>query len=102
MAGSLADGHCSKFPLAEIDDPSDVKPADWVDEAKMVDPTASKPEDWDEDAPKMVADAEATQPEGRLLLVVILGFCFAFYVCCCLLSWGNDKACSLIVWYTFN
>ena len=27
----------------EIDDPSDSKPADWVDDAKMDDPEASKP-----------------------------------------------------------
>jgi len=27
----------------EIDDPSDSKPTDWVDDAKMDDPEASKP-----------------------------------------------------------
>ena len=29
-------------PAKEIDDPSDSKPADWVDEAKIADPMAKK------------------------------------------------------------
>lgn len=48
--------------VQEIPDPSDVKPADWVDEAMMVDPDDKQPEDWDER--QMVEDAEATKPEG--------------------------------------
>ena len=51
-------------PPAEIDDPDDRKPADWVDEAKIPDPEASKPEDWDEDQPAMIPDSSATMPEG--------------------------------------
>ena len=38
-------------PPAMIDDPTDKKPVDWVDEARIPDPTASKPEDWDESQP---------------------------------------------------
>lgn len=49
-------------PPALIDDPTDSKPLDWVDEPKMADPTASKPEDWDESAPEYVEDADATKP----------------------------------------
>lgn len=33
-------------PPKEIDDPTDSKPDDWVDEAKIDDPEASKPDDW--------------------------------------------------------
>merc|ERR1712196_508857 len=36
-------------PPKQIDDPTDEKPEDWVDEAKIEDPEASKPEDWDEE-----------------------------------------------------
>jgi len=61
-AGNLGDGQWSKFPLKEIDDPSDKKPADWVDEARIVDPAATKPEDWDENEPKMVKDPAASKP----------------------------------------
>lgn len=60
--GNLGDGQWSKFPLKEIDDPEDKKPADWVDEARIVDPNAKKPEDWDENEPKMVKDPAATKP----------------------------------------
>tara|TARA_A100001015_G_scaffold302350_1_gene390437 strand:+ start:2627 stop:4204 length:1578 start_codon:yes stop_codon:yes gene_type:complete len=51
-------------PPQEIDDPEDVKPEDWVDEAKIKDPEASKPDDWDEDAPKQILDEDAEKPEG--------------------------------------
>jgi calreticulin len=61
-SGNLGDGQWSKFPLKEIDDPTDSKPADWVDEARIVDPAAKKPEDWDENEPKMVKDPSATKP----------------------------------------
>ncbi|KAG0013218.1 hypothetical protein BGZ82_002248 [Podila clonocystis] len=53
-------------PPKEIDDPKDSKPADWVEEAKVLDPTASKPEDWDETAPARIADEKATKPEDWL------------------------------------
>ncbi|KAK4976494.1 hypothetical protein LTR66_010867 [Elasticomyces elasticus] len=53
-------------PEKEIDDPSDKKPSDWVEEAKIADPEATKPEDWDEDAPYEVVDTEATKPDDWL------------------------------------
>uniref|UniRef100_A0A7S0RXX3 Calnexin n=1 Tax=Pyramimonas obovata TaxID=1411642 RepID=A0A7S0RXX3_9CHLO len=54
-------------PPKEIDDPTDSKPEDWVDEAEIPDPEDSKPEDWDEEAPRMVPDEEAEMPEGWLV-----------------------------------
>ncbi|KAL7006141.1 hypothetical protein EMMF5_004262 [Cystobasidiomycetes sp. EMM_F5] len=53
-------------PPAEIDDPNDTKPADWIDEAQITDPHATKPSDWDEDAPYEIEDLDATMPEGWL------------------------------------
>ena len=53
-------------PPAEIDDPKDSKPDDWVDEARIPDPEAKKPEDWDEDAPFEILDDEAEKPEDWL------------------------------------
>ncbi|EJU02798.1 calnexin [Dacryopinax primogenitus] len=53
-------------PPKEIDDPSDIKPEDWVDAARIPDPEATKPEDWDEDAPAQILDEEAEMPEGWL------------------------------------
>jgi len=53
-------------PPAEIDDPEDKKPADWVEQAKIPDPDATKPEDWDEDAPLEIVDEEATKPDDWL------------------------------------
>ena len=53
-------------PPAEIDDPTDEKPEDWVDDAMIEDPDAKKPDDWDEDAPSMIPDEDATKPEGWL------------------------------------
>lgn len=46
----------------EIDDPSDKKPSDWVDEAEMDDPTDKKPDDWDKE-PETIPDPNAKQPE---------------------------------------
>lgn len=54
-------------PPAEIDDPEDFKPEDWVNDARIPDPEATKPEDWDEDAPFEVVDEEATIPEDWLV-----------------------------------
>jgi len=51
-------------PPKEIDDPTDSKPEDWIDEVKMDDPTSSKPDDWDEDAPMQIADPKARMPSG--------------------------------------
>ena len=53
-------------PPAEIDDPDDKKPEDWVDQKKISDPDAKKPDDWDEDAPYEIEDEEAEKPEGWL------------------------------------
>jgi calreticulin len=61
-SGNLGDGQWSKFPLKEIDDPEDIKPADWVEEARIVDPAAQKPADWDESEPRMIKDVSATKP----------------------------------------
>ena len=54
------------LPSAEIDDPSDVKPTDWVDAAQIPDPEAKKPADWDETAPSTIEDAAAVKPLGWL------------------------------------
>jgi len=59
-SGKLLDGWA--FPPKTIDDPSDIKPADWVDEAKIVDPTATKPADWD-NQPAKIPDPDATKPD---------------------------------------
>lgn len=48
-------------PPKEIDDPADVKPDDWVDDAEIPDPEATKPDDWD--VPEYIPDPEATKPE---------------------------------------
>ncbi|GAM18605.1 hypothetical protein SAMD00019534_017800 [Acytostelium subglobosum LB1] len=53
-------------PPKEIDDPSDSKPADWVDQAQIPDPAASKPEDWDESQPARIVDESAVKPDGWL------------------------------------
>eukprot|EP00619_Florenciella_sp_RCC1007_P001626 CAMPEP_0205908856 /NCGR_PEP_ID=MMETSP1325-20131115/3490_1 /ASSEMBLY_ACC=CAM_ASM_000708 /TAXON_ID=236786 /ORGANISM="Florenciella sp., Strain RCC1007" /LENGTH=379 /DNA_ID=CAMNT_0053275097 /DNA_START=18 /DNA_END=1157 /DNA_ORIENTATION=- len=53
-------------PSKVIDDPTDSKPTDWVDEKKIKDPDATKPDDWDEDAPKKIPDADATIPSDWL------------------------------------
>lgn len=66
-SGNLSeDFHPAFVPPAEIDDPEDSKPADWVDEARITDVTASKPADWDENAPMMVPDEAAGMPTGWL------------------------------------
>ena len=49
---------------AEIDDPDDRKPADWVEVQKIPDPDARKPEDWDESQPEKIPDPDAVRPEG--------------------------------------
>lgn len=53
-------------PPAEIDDPNDIKPADWDEREKIPDSTAKKPEDWDEDAPRQIPDPNARKPDGWL------------------------------------
>ncbi|KAG9069023.1 hypothetical protein KI688_009913 [Linnemannia hyalina] len=53
-------------PPKEIDDPTDSKPADWVEVAQIPDPKATKPEDWDEDAPARILDEKAVKPSDWL------------------------------------
>lgn len=53
-------------PPAEISDPKDTKPEDWIDEARIPDPEATKPEDWDEDAAYEIVDEEAEKPADWL------------------------------------
>jgi len=53
-------------PPKEIDDPTDKKPSNWVDEAEIPDPKAKKPKDWDEDAPVMIADPTSKMPSDWL------------------------------------
>ena len=62
----LKDMSPSVNPPAEIDDPTDEKPSDWVDTKKIKDPEAKKPDDWDEDAPKKIPDADAVKPSDWL------------------------------------
>jgi calnexin len=55
-------------PPKEIDDPTDSKPSDWVDDEKIPDPEAKKPDDWDESEPEFVKDpAKLSPPEGWLV-----------------------------------
>merc|ERR1719424_1785286 len=50
------------FPKPMIDDPSDSKPSDWVDEQEIDDPAAKKPDGYD-DIPAQIPDPDATKPE---------------------------------------
>jgi len=52
-------------PPATVDDPTDSKPADWVDNDMIDDPDAKKPDDWDEDAPRMVENPNAQVGSSR-------------------------------------
>ncbi|KAM0755252.1 Calreticulin-domain-containing protein [Meredithblackwellia eburnea MCA 4105] len=59
----LTDFSPSVNPPKEIDDATDLKPSDWVENPKITDPTAVKPADWDEDAPQYVPDDSAVKPD---------------------------------------
>jgi len=50
------------FPKPMIDDASDSKPTDWVDEQEIDDPEAKKPDGYD-DIPAQIPDPDATKPE---------------------------------------
>jgi len=50
------------LPPKEINDPSQSKPSDWVDDAMMDDPEDKKPEDWDS-TPAEIADPDAKKPD---------------------------------------
>ncbi|KAJ1432772.1 Calreticulin family-domain-containing protein [Ochromonadaceae sp. CCMP2298] len=49
-------------PPVEIEDPADLKPQDWVDDAVIPDAEAVKPQDWDESQPMRITDPEAVMP----------------------------------------
>jgi len=51
-----------EFPSAEIKDPAQSKPEDWVDVMKIEDPAEVKPEGYD-DIPAEIPDPEAEKPE---------------------------------------
>lgn len=51
-------------PTKEIDDPTDFKPSNWVEEALISDPTAVKPVDWDETQPKKLPNPKAKKPSS--------------------------------------
>ena len=55
-------------PPRHIDDPNDVKPADWIDDEYIVDETATKPADWDETAPEFIPDPERLNPPDGWLV----------------------------------
>jgi len=59
-AGKLEEDWAFLAPK-KIADPSQSKPADWVDNEKMADPSDTKPADWDQ--PEFIEDPEAKQPE---------------------------------------
>ncbi|KAJ9457776.1 Calreticulin [Diplonema papillatum] len=60
-SGKLEDDWAFLEPK-EIDDPSDKKPADWVDEAQMDDPEDKKPAGYD-DIAASIPDPQAEKPE---------------------------------------
>jgi len=60
-SGNLADDW-DLLPPKEIKDPSQSKPADWVDQKTIPDPEDKKPEGWD-DIPKEIPDPDAKKPE---------------------------------------
>ena len=63
----LTDFAPSVNPPKEIDDPTDVKPADWVDDEMIDDPEAKKPDDWDETQPEFIKDPSKLEaPPGWL------------------------------------
>ena len=55
-------GNALKKPKQTIDDPSDTKPKDWVDETQIDDPADKKPDGYD-DIPAQIPDPDATKPE---------------------------------------
>ena len=56
------------FEMPMIDDPSDKKPSDWVDDVLIPDPNAVKPDDWDDNAPEMIPDPKKQEPPKGWLL----------------------------------
>jgi calnexin len=72
-------------PPMEIEDPDQVKPADWDEREKISDPTATKPEDWDDDAPMKIPDPNANPPDGWLLEEPVSLFPYYYYYFVCFL-----------------
>jgi calnexin len=68
VGGSFYDDHFEPpfLKLRQIDDPSDAKPDDWVDEALIDDPGAVKPDGWDEDAPPTIDAPDDEMPDEWL------------------------------------
>lgn len=65
--GSLFTDFTPPFqPPKYIDDPTDVKPADWDDNEEIPDPNEKKPDDWDDNAPEMIPDPDAVKPDDWL------------------------------------
>jgi calreticulin len=60
-SGSIPD-NWNILPPKKINDPSQSKPADWVDEKMINDPNDVKPEGWD-DIPSEIVDPDAQKPE---------------------------------------
>jgi calreticulin len=60
-SGSIPD-FWNILPPKKINDPSQSKPADWVDERMINDPNDVKPEDWDS-IPSEIVDPDAQKPE---------------------------------------
>lgn len=52
----------SIVPSKLIDDPTDFKPSNWVDETQIPDISVQKPEDWDESQPRKIPDPKAIKP----------------------------------------
>ncbi|XP_023375762.1 calmegin isoform X1 [Pteropus vampyrus] len=53
-------------PPKDIEDPSDEKPDEWDERAKIPDPSAVRPEDWDESEPAQIEDVNVVKPDGWL------------------------------------
>jgi calnexin len=49
-------------PPREIDDPTDKKPADWVDDQYVIVPGAKKPQGWDDGIPEFIPDPAKVEP----------------------------------------
>merc|ERR1711916_225785 len=62
QTGSIEDGW-DVLPPKMIKDPSESKPADWVDEQYIDDPEDEKPEGYD-DIPETIVDPDAEMPEA--------------------------------------
>jgi calreticulin len=60
-SGAIPD-YWNILPPKKINDPSQSKPSDWVDERLIDDPDDKKPEGWD-DIPAEVLDPAATKPD---------------------------------------